>query len=85
MDAVEGGHTDVVRVLLEAQSDNDLRNFTLIQASRKGQVDIVRLLLDTEVDPDFADVAERTALIKASEEGQVEIVCCALASSRRES
>ena len=59
MMAADGGHVEVMRLLLEAGADKDLANnqgtTALMMAEVKGQVEVLRLLLEAGADKSLAD------------------------------
>eukprot|EP00439_Symbiodinium_sp_Y106_P022261 s449_g2.t1 len=76
--ASQGGHVDVLRLLLEAEADINLFDndgFTaLTGASAQGEIEVLRLLLEAGADMDVASHEGVTALMLASQGGHVEVV-----------
>ena len=68
MAASSEGHAEIVRLLLEAGADKDMKDGTsrsnltaLMLATSKGHVEIVSLLLDAGANPNMQDWHNRTA------------------------
>lgn len=76
--AARRGHTEMVRLLLHAGADKNLRDVggrtALAYAARVGHTEIVRLLVDAGADMDLQDMRSMTPLIHAASEGHAEIV-----------
>ena len=80
--ASQGGHLEAVRLLLEANADqdkatNDEGEAPLYVASQEGHLEVVRLLLEANADKDRANNAYDqwvTPLHIASQDGHMEIV-----------
>uniref|UniRef100_A0A0G4HXG7 Uncharacterized protein n=1 Tax=Chromera velia CCMP2878 TaxID=1169474 RepID=A0A0G4HXG7_9ALVE len=76
--ASANGHTDIVRLLVDAKAYVDMQDrygkTALILASFHGHTDIVRLLVDAKANVDMQDSYGQTALILASENGHTDIV-----------
>uniref|UniRef100_A0A0G4HYJ9 Uncharacterized protein n=1 Tax=Chromera velia CCMP2878 TaxID=1169474 RepID=A0A0G4HYJ9_9ALVE len=73
------GHTDIVRLLVDAKANVDMQDkngmTALILASENGHTDIVRLLVDAKANVDMEDKnSKKTALLWASENGHTDIV-----------
>ncbi|KAJ3057006.1 hypothetical protein HK097_001490 [Rhizophlyctis rosea] len=74
--AVLKGHTQIVRLLLEAQAEiRDENDFLLRDAARFGHVDIVKLLLEAGAD---VHASRDDALTRAAIGGHVEVVLALL-------
>jgi ankyrin repeat protein len=76
--ASEGGHVEVVRLLLKCDADVDARGpwdrSPLQLASIVGHLDVVQCLLDHGADPNFRDDDHKTPLTLAAVGGHLEIV-----------
>lgn len=77
--AVQGGHQNVVKLLLRRRSSDahikDENGLTpLMKAARCGHADIVRLLLGKGVDPQTRETNGRTAIQMAVDGGHDEVV-----------
>uniref|UniRef100_A0A0G4HYK4 Uncharacterized protein n=1 Tax=Chromera velia CCMP2878 TaxID=1169474 RepID=A0A0G4HYK4_9ALVE len=78
--ASENGHTDIVRLLVDAKANVDMEDKTskktaLIWASENGHTDIVRLLVDAKANVDMQNKnSKKTALLWASDNGHTDIV-----------
>lgn len=85
--AVAGGHTAVVRLLLEAGADvdeqSDIYGNSLEIASARGDIQIVELLLDFGADIDQLGVRHASALQASSAHGHAEVVQLLLDRSAR--
>ena len=72
-----GGHLNIVRLLLEAGADTNVRDrearTPLILAARNGHVEIARLLLDAGADKNLQSFLGETALGVAARNGCFEI------------
>uniref|UniRef100_A0A0G4ICY2 Uncharacterized protein n=1 Tax=Chromera velia CCMP2878 TaxID=1169474 RepID=A0A0G4ICY2_9ALVE len=72
------GHTDIVRLLVDAKANVDMQDkngqTALILVSCKGHADIVRLLVDAKANVDMQDKNGKTALFLASENRHTDIV-----------
>jgi len=72
------GHTDIVRLLLNAGADVNIQdrydNTALIKASENGHTDIVKLLLKADAKINTEDYKGCTALIFAAENGRTDVV-----------
>lgn len=83
MIAAAGGHTEVMKLLLEAGADprvQDKRGDSpLMAAVRIGSLDAVNLLLKRGVDPNQRDIEGRTALMWAARTGRLDVVRALLA------
>jgi ankyrin repeat protein len=76
--ALEDGHKDVVKLLLNAGAKVTFApsayNIVLLDASEKGQKNLVKLFLDAGAGINLKDRFQRTALYRASENGHQEVV-----------
>uniref|UniRef100_A0A0G4HJE4 Uncharacterized protein n=1 Tax=Chromera velia CCMP2878 TaxID=1169474 RepID=A0A0G4HJE4_9ALVE len=76
--ASANGHTEIVRLLVDARANVDLQHTNgttaLIQSSNKGHTDIVRLLLHANASVDMQDKAGYSALMWASTNGHTDVV-----------
>ena len=75
--ASENGHTEVVRLLVDAGADCDQAHrchAPLHIAAWQGHVEVVRLLLAAGASCDLALAGNRTALLLAARQGHVEVV-----------
>lgn len=82
--AVERGHTDVVKILLEEGADANWlwwKEWTIIsawtplwRAVEKGHADIVQMLLEKGADANLRDLSERTPLLHAVMKDHAKIV-----------
>eukprot|EP00439_Symbiodinium_sp_Y106_P073248 s74_g13.t1 len=79
LEAAEGGHLEVTRLLLEAKADKDKAfdddgGYTaLLAAAQAGHLEVARLLLEANADMDKAMQGGATPLHIAAETGQVEV------------
>ncbi|XP_078667214.1 uncharacterized protein LOC144909035 [Branchiostoma floridae x Branchiostoma belcheri] len=81
-DAVKGGHSSIVRLLLQegadpgagASTDSGMGQTCLQLAAEGGNAEVVSILTEAGADLDQADDEGRTALYLAAKEGHVEIV-----------
>ena len=78
MKAAQGGHIEAVRVLLDAESDPNIRGLAgktaLYWAVERGYGEVVSLLLERGADPDIKTDAGFTALMEAAKNGRADIV-----------
>ena len=78
MQAVLGGHTEVVRLLLERGADINATErdskTALMLAAESGQTEIAHLLIDHEADINAVGTDSKTALNLAAEAGHTKIV-----------
>uniref|UniRef100_A0A0G4ID66 Uncharacterized protein n=1 Tax=Chromera velia CCMP2878 TaxID=1169474 RepID=A0A0G4ID66_9ALVE len=78
MGASENGHTDIVRLLVDAKANVDMQDkngqTALILASENGHMDIVRLLVDARANVDIQDTEGNTVLMLAIQKEDVEMV-----------
>lgn len=76
--ASNGGHIDIVKLLLDRGSDPNLKDeyssAALIEASRFGFTEIVKLLLDHGADPNIRDNDGGGALIWAASNGHSDTI-----------
>uniref|UniRef100_A0A0G4FF66 Uncharacterized protein n=1 Tax=Chromera velia CCMP2878 TaxID=1169474 RepID=A0A0G4FF66_9ALVE len=77
-DSLDGGHTDIVRLLVDAKANVDMEDqdgmTAVMVASVNGHTDIVRLLVDAKANVDMLNKHGNTALLVASDEGHADIV-----------
>ena len=76
MRAVEGGHTETVEALVDADADADGEDgddTPLMLAAVNNDIDMVELLLDIGVEVSVRNEVGLTALIQAASEGGVEV------------
>lgn len=87
--AVSGGHTSVVKSLLERGAKVDVRNGSgmsgLMIAARKGDGDMLSLLLEHKAQVDLQDRSGYSALMWASENGYTGLVKTILDNDSNES
>ncbi len=78
IDASDGGHIAIVKLLLEAGAnvnDKDSEGETaLICASRKGHIDVIKILLQVGANVNDKDNIEKTALTYALQYHHVEVI-----------
>ena len=76
--AADGGHTEIVKMLLDARVGIDVERFrgpdALFNAVNRGHSDIVKMLLAVEVSPFFSGRHGDTPLMVAAKNGFIDIV-----------
>lgn len=86
MEAARGGHLEIVRALLQAGANINLRDkneetaFTL--TARGGRLDVVKLLLKSGADINHQNKYGETALMHATENDQFETAAGGAAAQR---
>jgi len=78
MYASSNGHTDIIKLLIEAGANVNFQNYdnntALMFASEKGHTDIIKLLIEAGADINIQNKYNKTALMFASWNGHTEIV-----------
>ena len=75
---VHYGHTDVVKILIDAKADVNAKDVNdqsaLMKASDKGHTNIAKILISANADVNAKDIRGQTALIMASQNGHRDVV-----------
>ncbi|KAJ7589343.1 hypothetical protein C8J56DRAFT_32657 [Mycena floridula] len=76
--AAQRGHIDIVKLLLEENSDPNIcdkdQHTPLSYAAQQGHIDIVKLLLEENADPNICNKDQHTPLSYAAQWGHIDIV-----------